>query len=288
MQDIKKFKRLYEDYLAMESESAREAGTLGFVARSLVLATMPHRKIDDLHFQRKNGDFSLTLMAHPDYGLPYGSLPRLLMTYLTTEAIRTGEREILLGDTLSDFMAQLGEVPTGGRWGSITRVKNQTMRLFNANASIIKNSEKRSTGGNVAVASKYDIWWDRDPDQGTLFENYVKLSEEFYEEVSTYPVPIDLRAIKALKKSPMALDIYTWITYRMSYLDRVTAIPWPVLETQFGSEYKRTRAFKEAFLKQLKAVQVIYPELRAVEEKRGLIIKPSPTHIPKKVHNPVG
>ncbi len=31
-------------------------------------------------------------------------------------------------------------------------------------------------------------------------------------------VPIDLRALNALKGSPLALDIYSWLTYRMSYL----------------------------------------------------------------------
>jgi hypothetical protein len=30
--------------------------------------------------------------------------------------------------------------------------------------------------------------------------------------------PIDLQALKALRGSPLALDIYSWLTDRMSYL----------------------------------------------------------------------
>jgi hypothetical protein len=39
------------------------------------------------------------------------------------------------------------------------------------------------------------------------------LSERFYDEVRTSPVPIDMRAMKALKKSPLALDVYFWIVF---------------------------------------------------------------------------
>ena len=50
------------------------------------------------------------------------------------------------------------------------------------------------------------------------FNSVVVLSAEFYDELVAHAVPIDLRALKALKSSPLALDIYSWLTYRMSYL----------------------------------------------------------------------
>jgi hypothetical protein len=34
-------------------------------------------------------------------------VPRLLLAWLITEAVRTRERDLVLGDTLSRFMAQL-------------------------------------------------------------------------------------------------------------------------------------------------------------------------------------
>ena len=274
--------RLVEDSLALEAESAKEAGAVGYMARALVQATMPHSKPKETSFVRENGAFSMAIMAHPKVGLPYGSVPRLLVAYLTTEAVRSKSREIELGGTLSAFMAELGEVPTGGRWGSITRVKEQTKRLFASNIACTYTSDDRDAGVNLAVADSYELWWNpKNPDQASMFTSFVKLGERFFEEVSQNPVPVDLRALKALKKSPMALDTYCWLTYRMSYLSKPTVIPWEALQMQFGAEYKVTRQFKAAFLRHLKAVLLMYPDAHVQPVEHGLELRPSRPHIPK-------
>ena len=123
---------LINQALAIEDEQAQEAGALGFMARAMVQATLPHRAVDGTYFERKNGAFTLSLLASPKIGLPYGSIPRLLLAWVTTEAVKTKSRELELGDSMSAFMAELGLKPTGGANGSITRLKNQTRRLFSA------------------------------------------------------------------------------------------------------------------------------------------------------------
>ena len=40
---------------------AKEAGTLAFMARAMVMATLPHSKPDGFLFQRKNGHYTLTM-----------------------------------------------------------------------------------------------------------------------------------------------------------------------------------------------------------------------------------
>ena len=256
--DTKSYKRimqLVENSMAIEAEAAKEAGAVGYMARALVQATMPHSKPTETSFVRENGAFSMAIMAHPKVGLPYGSVPRLLVAYLTTEAVRSKSREIELGDSLSAFMAELGEVPTGGRWGSITRVKEQTKRLFASNIACTYTADDMDAGVNLAVADSYELWWNpKNPEQGTVFSSFVKLGERFFEEVTQNPVPVDLRALQALKKSPMALDAYCWLTYRMSYLSKPTVIPWAALQMQFGAEFGRIQDFKKGFLKHLKAV----------------------------------
>ena len=79
----------------------------------------------------------------------------------------------------------------------------------------------------------------------------------------------------------MALDIYFWLTYRMSYMSKRTEIPWGALELQFGSEYKKTKNFRENFLKHLKVVQGVYPEAKVGEGKYGLELMPSKPHVPR-------
>ena len=94
-------------------------------------------------------------------------------------------------------------------------------------------------------------------------------------------MPIDLRALKALKGSPLALDIYSWLTYRMSYLRRPCLIPWEALQTQFGADYGRPRDFKRKFLAHLADVLHVYPAVRLSERPAGLLLRPSPTHLPR-------
>jgi len=270
--------------MAIEAEEAKEADAIGFMARMLVQATMPHKKTDELHFSRQNGNFHLAMTSFPGTGLPYGSLPRLLLAWLTTEAVRTKERELILGDSLSDFMRQLGLVPTGGRWGSITRIKEQTNRLFSASMQCRVETGEHTAIKNYSVASEAFIWWQpQSPGQQSLWRSTVTLDEHFFKEIIDRPVPIDMRALHALRQSPLALDIYSWLTYRMSYLKRSTEIPWQALQMQFGASYgldaQGTRSFKKAFLRQLNKINVVYPEAKIAEGSYGLQLKPSKPHV---------
>ena len=246
-------------------------------------ATLPHRAVAGNEFERRNGNFTLTLQAPSKIGLPYGSIPRLLLAWVTTEAVKTKSRELELGNSLSGFMAELDMMPTGGRWGSITRLKDQSRRLFSSSITAVYENGPGFAVINQAVADKAQFWWDnKHPEQAGLWKSTVTLSENFFNEVIDRPVPIDMRAIRALKKSPMALDIYTWLTYRASYLKRPTVIPWSSLALQFGSNYAELRNFKTAFMAELKKVVLVYGQVQVEATEHGLIVKPSLTHISKK------
>ena len=272
--------QLIAEAFAIEAEDAKAAGTLGYMARIFLQASLPHRKVDGVEFVRKNGKLTLSLMSPSKFGLPYGTIPRLLLAWLSTEAVRTQSRELILGDSLSAFMRELDMVPTGGRWGSITRLKTQTARLFASTVTAIYQDGSLTALSGVKVADKAMFWWDpKKPEQLALWESKVVLTDAFFQEVVTRPVPVDLRVLKALKKSPLALDLYGWLTYRMSYLRRPVEVPWEALANQFGSDYGRLRAFKAALLTELKKVVTVYPEARVEEGERGLWLKPSPTHV---------
>jgi hypothetical protein len=262
---------------------ALDADALGFMARAMVQATLPHSKVVGNEFTRRNGNYSLTILSPSSIGLPYGSVPRLLLAWVTTEAVKTKSRELELGDSLSGFMRELDLVPTGGRWGSITRLKEQTKRLFASSITAIYEQGQGTQIINQAVADRAVFWWHpKDPDQAALWKSTITLTDNFYREIIDRPVPIDMRAIKALKKSPMALDIYTWLTYRVSYLKRPTAISWASLAMQFGSSYSRQRDFKTAFMSELKKVVTVYGGVQVEALPTGLLVKPSLTHIGKK------
>ena len=281
--------QLLTQALAIEAEEAQEAGALGFMARAMVQATLPHRAVPGNEFARRNGAFTLTLMAPSVVGLPYGSVPRLLLSWITTEAVRTKEREIVLGETLSGFMGELGLVPTGGRWGTIARLKKQTTRLFASTVSCIYDSSQGHADVGYRLADRTMLWWDgKRPDHAALWQSTVTLSQPFFDEIIERPVPIDMRALKALKRSPMALDIYCWATYRMSYLHKPTTVPWAALAAQFGSDYTRLRDFKAAFLAELRKVAAVYPEVFVQPSEAGLVLRPSVTHVARRKVLPGG
>ena len=275
--------QLINEALAIEAEAAQDAGALGFMARAMVQATLPHRKVEGTYFERTNGAFTLTLLAPPKIGLPYGTVPRLLLAWLTTEAVQTQSRDLELGDNLSGFMRELDMVPTGGRWGSITRLKEQTARLFASTVSASYADADKHAEMGYRLADKSLLWWDaKNPEQAALWRSSVTLTEQFYREIIEHPIPIDMRALKALKKSPMALDIYCWLTYRASYAKKPSTIPWAALAQQFGADYARVRDFKASFLAELRKVATVYAGAQFEATEFGLVVKPSPPHIARR------
>jgi hypothetical protein len=268
--------------LNIEETSAKDGKALGFMARALILCTMPHSKPAGNEFRRKNGSYLLTMYS--PHGLPYGSVPRLLLAWITTEAVRTKSADLTLGHSLSEFMRGLDMTATGGKTGSITRLREQMKRLFSTYVSCSYNDKDQDADTGFKIVQKSQTWWHpQQPEQAGLWESTLTLSQEFFEEILAAPVPIDLRALKALKRSPMALDIYLWLTFRNSYLKTSTVITWDQLRMQFGAEYNRPRAFKEAFTDALKKVSVVYPAAKIQATDQGILISPSPTHIPKQL-----
>jgi hypothetical protein len=123
---------LIETHLAIEAEDAKSAGSIGFMARALVIATMPYKDPKSAVFMRQNGDFRLRILAGYEGGIPYGIYPRLLMSWVATEAVRKQSPVIELGDSLRLFLREVLELRSsgGGQRGSGARVTEQMKRLF--------------------------------------------------------------------------------------------------------------------------------------------------------------
>ena len=110
--------------------SASEADPdLGFMARMMALCSLPRTNPGErIRYKRINGPYTLYMTAGGGCKLPYGNLPRLLLAWLSTEAVRTQSRKLVLGKSLSNFMRTLGIYNSGGN--PQTRLRNQMKRLF--------------------------------------------------------------------------------------------------------------------------------------------------------------
>ncbi len=93
-----------------------------FMARQLVQASLPHRNPGNMPaWNRTNGHLTLTIRPGRDHkqdqplGYPYGTIPRLLLFWIATEAVKTKNRQLELGSSLSAFMAELGLSSATGR-----------------------------------------------------------------------------------------------------------------------------------------------------------------------------
>lgn len=316
-------RELIEAQLAIDAEDAAQAGQLGFMARAMVIATMPHKDPKLQTFYRKNGNFSLRMTAGAGGGIPFGIYPRLLMSWVTTEAVRRREPTIVIDESMGWFIKNVLGVTasTGGRSGSLTRITEQMKRLFGAMITAeYEVAEKRYSLQNVVIANAlhldkremsqvwnaqgtrigtskspakdmnaHALWTPQSTEDAGKWYSRIELSQRFYDEIIERPVPIDLRAYTALRKSPLAMDVYTWLTFRMSYTTRKTrAIRWEGLQWQMGSGYpfteQGTRDFKKAFLKALQAAHVVYPQAKFEVADNGLVLLPSPTSVkPKRV-----
>jgi len=251
------------------------------MARVFVQATLPHKSTDSLVHTRRNGRLTFKITADKDFGLPYGRYPRLLLAWMTREACRTKSRLLELGHSLSSFMAELGLTPTGGRSGTIPRLRDQMTRLFLSTVSFTEYDPERGklADDRFTVADRTRLWWSPSKERDLPFwGSYVVLSEPGFRAMTNRPVPVDMTVLRSLR-SPLALDIYCWLTYRNSYLRRPTRIPWPALAAQFGASYSDRRNFKRKFTLALRQVLALYPSGRVAKVRGGLQLIPSPSHI---------
>ena len=83
--------------------SASEADPdLGFMARMMALCSLPRTNPGNrIRYTRQNGPYTLYMTAGGGNKLPFGNLPRLLLAWLSTEAVRTQSRVLILGSSLS-------------------------------------------------------------------------------------------------------------------------------------------------------------------------------------------
>lgn len=258
-----------------------------FMARQFIQATLPHKNPGEVPiWSRTNGALTLSIKPGIDtkkktsIGYPYGTLPRLLLFWITTEAVRTNNPRIELGESLSNFLKKLGlDSSRGGKRSDARRLREQMIRLFQSTISFDQSTNGKKSWFNMQVAPKGELWWDeKKPQQSSLWGSWIQLGEDFFNAITASPVPVDMRALKALKKSPLALDFYSWATYvayQTQQGGKERSISWKLLHEQFGAEYSSTKEFSRNAWKALLKVQVVYPTLNIRRIRGGIKVLPS-------------
>jgi Plasmid encoded RepA protein len=277
--------------LDFSAEIFDEPGTkkyAAFMPRELVQLTLPHKNPGAVPiWTRTNGNLTVgiqpgvNLTTRESYGYPYGSIPRLLLFWLTTEAVRKKSRRIELGHSLSGFMAELGlnnsNGSTGAKRSDARRLREQMQRLFRAHISF-EGSGDRRPWIDMQVAPEGEFWWDpRQPEQAALWGSWIELGEKFFAAITAFPVPADMRALKALKRSPLALDLYAWLSYeawRAHSSGKPRFENWEQLHAHLGGEYGRIDNFRSSAKAALRKIKVVYPGLKLGDRQGGVEVLP--------------
>jgi hypothetical protein len=251
----------------------REEGkqNVGFSSRPFVLCGLPVRKPtkDEILYERRNGNFVLQITGHPNYGLPFGQ-DRIVPIYLATLAVRQQSQTIRFR-TAAEMLETFG-MHKGGK--EYRRLVAAFERIFGA--TIFFGTDTFSGKAKVVQRSRFSffneaqIWYSRDPEQCPLsdqFENVIVLSDEFYREITSHPIPADLEAVKVLAGAPAVLDLFMWLSYRCFLAKEKERIPLfgaCGLASQIGSiEYARPRRFREKLDDWLDSIRMLWPECPA-------------------------
>ncbi|MDR0697399.1 MAG: hypothetical protein LBF68_07725 [Christensenellaceae bacterium] len=256
-----------------------------FVCRMMITSALPHSKVDGNIYERASENYKIAITNGYNGILPYGSYPRIILSWIITEAVKTQSREIYIGESLSDFMKQRGIHVTGGKTGTFNRFKQQFIGLMTSSVTYsFKDAKSRKTvvlNFHVADAVKFSS--DNVMD---FFKTKVILDEYFFSEIIKYPIPVDGEALNALMSSSLALDIYFWLTYKMSYIKDITEISFNNLKAQFGFGYNDTKygryEFRRNFVTQLKNVLALYAQAKVCIQREEILLYPSPTHVEKR------
>ena len=252
---------------------------------------MPRRMTESRVFERHCGHVSVLLEAGQLWNgkewvrqpLPHGTTPRLVMVHLSSEAIRTQSRRVEIGDSTKQFLTALGMQPNGGERGGYTIFRKQMEALAACRLTIGMQTAGKVVTVDAKPIKRFEAWLQHDGAQKTLWPGVLELSQDFYETLANHAVPLDYRAISALKHSALALDIYTWLAHRLCRIGKPEGVKlsWENLRDQFGQEYLDSKNFKREFRDVLRQVCTVYPDAKIDGTPGGLILRPSPPPISK-------
>lgn len=262
--------------------------TVEFMHSVLCQVGLPRSKTAERFFERNNGNASIAIEAgrlHKggkwvEMPLPYGAKPRLALLHMSSEAVRTRSVQIEIGSSIREFLTMLGLSHDGRAYAEM---KRQMECLAACRMLIGISTPTKEVTIDTKPIEVFEAWLQFDGKQRSMWPGYLELSPRFLETLLAHAVPLDPRAIHALQKSALALDLYTWLAHRLCRVRTNTGVKlsWANLRTQFGQEYASSKDFKKTFTAALFKVRAVYSDARIEAEAGGLRLYPSPPPVPK-------
>lgn len=284
-----------QELARLRDVSVYEREDVGYASNRFIQATFPYTDTGETRYVARNGNLTITITSLGDYGLPYGTYPRLLMLWLTMAVMANAEKYeeddperlvINFGTNLTGFMRKLGLKSRVGTYvdkdgkkhiSTSARLEEQIRRLFNVNINVqqlIESGDEHELNTTNTLASQRLTlrWFDNsesNPAKTVAADSHVVLSPQFFDLLKANPVPVDLGMLRQLQRSPLAIDVFCWLTYR-SFTSRTPfVVPTKELMKQFGTRLDPEnsadrRDFMRKFEKAIGKIHEVWPESGAV------------------------
>lgn len=285
----------------LEQRSPREADSIVFMPQAMVRIALPYAQPKDKEgnlldlYTRETSMLRMTIKTmRPEYGLIHGAYSRLVMAYVSSVAIRTGSPVIEIGSGRE--LCRKLQLPESG--DGIQRLKMHLLRfrysLFYFEWHDISQKLENVTHTKdllFPAVSAAELWQERNENgKPTLKEgsdSYIRLSQEFYEELRHRPMPLDLRIYAQLNPSALAMDVYTYLSYRSSFTRYRTLLTWTELKNLFGASYQTMPTFRYSFRSAMKKISKLYLGLRVEDVPEGIVLLPGTLpSVPKQTYRP--
>lgn len=261
---------------------------MAFTHSVLCQVGLPRAKVEGREFLRQSGAAWLNIQAGVlDEGsgpvlqpIPYGPVPRLALAWVSTFAMRHKTREIHIGESAAEFLRLMGMDDQGARYATL-RKQMHALAVCRLQLGL------KGRTFNGSPVEQFDAWLNnKETKQKALWPGVMLLSGGYFQQLVEHGVPLDNRALHALKGSALALDVYTWLAHRLHRIEsRPLILHWKSLREQFAQEYQGKdpdKDFKKKFLPALQAALAVYPQAKVKQVTGGLMLQASPPPISYK------
>lgn len=260
--------------------SKQRSSRIGFLHSAHCQVGLPRSPTTERTFERRNGRIRMLMTGGDSHPLPFGIIPRLLLMHLSTDAVRRKNAVITLGDSVRELLMTLGMSSTGGGRGGYAALQQQLTALAACRFEIDMQWDgrvERLEGRLLEHVSELDAA-AASPDETRQVT--AVLSGAYFESLMRHAVPVDLDALRSMRRSALSFDVYVWLVRRLSRVDdgEKLRLSWQNLRDQFGQEYGDPRNFKQAFRGAIRDARATYAEAKIEEINGGFVFTSEPLH----------
>lgn len=273
-----------------------------FLHSALCAMSLPTKrpKDDTQPILREDGKYALAINPRPvlqnvdgkpvlkSLGVPYGAYPRVALIYLLSQAVTKQSRDVYLGRNFTEWMRRLGyQTVSYGPRGTANLMREQVDRLLACEWQIRWDGTEAGDNAFAVRDVKISNEYAGTLDKNGAFAREIRMSEAFYSHLVDHAVPLNEVAIRELKGTPTALDLYTYLAYRLPRINsgKGQMISWDQLAKHLGNEADSKR-FRQTVRETMQLVSAVYPNANIDVSGRKVVLHPSPAPLERKLVGP--